>query len=394
LRKWAFICTWKETGALAMSGKLDPRGRRRRATDAQAGPIEQITPSIDSLLEYVAKMKASDLHIAAGVPPTIRVDGDLITVPNAPLLSPEMTEHLVQSIMTALQWEKYERECELDFSFGRRGLGRYRVSAFRERGDASAVLRTIPARALQLDELGLPAVLGEFAWLKQGLVLVTGPSGSGKTTTLTAIIDKINRDRNVHIITIEDPIEFVHTHERAIVQQRELGKDTESVARALRSAVREDPDVLLIGEMRDPETIAATVSAAETGHLVFATLHTNSAAQSVERIIDAFPPHQQTQIRYQLAGSLQAIVAQRLIPQIKGGRAVVAEVLLANGAVRNLIREGKTHQIQSAMHSGIKEGMVIFDMRLAEMVRKRQVHREVALSYCMDPRSFEERIYK
>ena len=231
------------------------------------------------------------------------------------------------------------------------------------------------------------------AWLKQGLVLVTGPSGSGKTTTLTAIIDKINRDRNVHVITIEDPIEYVHVHEKAIVQQRELGRDTSSFARALRSALREDPDVLLIGEMRDPETISATVSAAETGHLVFATLHTNSAAQSIERIIDAFPPHQQTQIRYQLAGSLQAVVSQRLVPLVKGGRVCVAEVLIVNAAVRNLVREGKTHQIESAMQSGIKEGMVIFDMRLAELVRMREVNREVALTYAMDPRSFDARLH-
>ena len=377
-----------------MGDTADPRGRRRRATDPPVDPLVRDAVTIDSLLEFVVKSKASDLHLTAGVPPTVRVDGELITIPDTPVLSPEMSERLVQGLMNMTQWQTFERELELDFSFGRRGLGRYRVGAFRERGDASAVLRTIAPKALQIDELGLPRVIGEFAWLKQGLVLVTGPSGSGKTTTLTAIIDKINRDRNVHVITIEDPIEFVHEHERAIVQQREVGRDTTSFAKALRSALREDPDVLLIGEMRDPETIAATVSAAETGHLVFATLHTNSAAQSIERIVDAFPSHQQTQIRYQLAGSLEAVVSQRLIPQIKGGRAVVAEVLLANGAVRNLIREGKTHQIQSAMHSGVKEGMVIFDMRLAEMVRKHQIHREVALSYCMDPRSFEERLHR
>lgn len=366
--------------------------RRRRATDPLPEPVERITPSIDSLLESVVKMHASDLHIAAGVAPTVRVDGELITLSGVPVLSSEMAEHLVQSLMNLSQWQQFEREMELDFSFGRRGLGRYRVGAFRERGDASAVLRTVPSRALQLEELGLPRSVAEFAWLKQGLVLVTGPSGSGKTTTLTAIIDKINHDRNVHVITIEDPIEFVHVHDRAIVQQREIGKDTTSFTRALRSALREDPDVLLIGEMRDPETIAATVSAAETGHLVFATLHTNSASQSIERIIDAFPPHQQAQIRYQLAGSLTGIVSQRLVPAIDGGRVCVAEVLIANGAVRNLIREGKTHQIDSAMHSGIKEGMVIFDMHLAELVRTRRVHREVALTYAMDPTSFESRL--
>jgi twitching motility protein PilT len=377
-----------------MEGHLDPKGRRRRATDPQPAADEREAPHIDALLEAVVRSKASDLIIAAGVPPTMRVDGELIAIPGTPVLAPDMAQHLVQGLMTQNQWDEFETDLELDFAFGRRGLGRYRVSAFRERGDASAVLRTIPGEALRIEELGLPRVVGEFAWLKQGLVLVTGPSGSGKTTTLTAILDKINHDRDVHIITIEDPIEFVHEHQRAIVQQRELGRDTLSFSKALRSALREDPDVIFIGEMRDPETIAATVSAAETGHLVFATLHTNSAAQSVERIIDSFPPHQQTQVRYQLAGSLEGIVSQRLIPLIKGGRTCVPEVLIANGAVRNLIREGKTHQIQSAMHSGVKEGMVIFDMRLAEMVRERLVHREVALQYAMDPRTFEERLQR
>ena len=300
------------------SGDPIPMQRRRRATDPVAGSVQDITPSIDSLLEFVVKMNASDLHLAAGVAPTVRVDGELITVPDAPVFSSEMAEFIVQSMMSLNQWRTFEQELELDFSFGRRGLGRYRVGAFRERGDASAVLRRIPSRALPLDELGLPPSVAEFSRLKQGLVLVTGPSGSGKTTTLTAIIDKINRERNVHIITIEDPIEFVHRHERAIVQQRELGVDTTSFTRALRSAFRQDPDVLLIGEMRDPETIAATVSAAETGHLVFATLHTNSAAQSIDRIVDSFPPHQQAQIRYQLSGSLAGIVSQRLVPTLDG----------------------------------------------------------------------------
>jgi twitching motility protein PilT len=376
-----------------MTGRPTPLDRRRRSTDTPIGPAEQVAPHIDTLLEYVVKMKASDLHIAAGAAPTIRVNGELQTIPNQPALSSEMAEYLVQSLMTMNQCDQFQRECELDFSFGRRGLGRYRVGAFRERGDASAVLRSIPTTAPQLDELGLPPSVASFAWLNQGLVLVTGPSGSGKTTTLTAIIDKINHDRNVHVITIEDPIEFVHIHDQAIVQQREIGRDTAGFARALRSALREDPDVLLIGEMRDTETISATVSAAETGHLVFATLHTNSAAQSIDRIIDAFPPHQQAQIRYQLASSLAGVISQRLVPMVKGGRVCVAEVLIATGAVRNLIREGKTHQIENVMQAGIKEGMVIFDMRLAELVRQRIVTREVALGYAMDPRSFDSRLH-
>lgn len=375
-----------------MGNRPSLSNRRRRATDRPAEAVELVTPPIEWLLEYAVQHGASDVHIVAGVPPTVRVHGEIITIPNVPILSCEMAEFLVRSMMSDSQWEEFSREWELDFSFGRRGFGRYRVAAFRERGDASAVLRRIPNQAPNLDELGLPPSVGSFAWLNQGLVLVTGPSGSGKTTTLTAIIDKINRERNVHIITIEDPIEYVHAHDKAIVQQRELGRDTTSFARAVRSALREDPDVLLIGEMRNTDTIASTVSAAETGHLVFATLHTNSAAQSIERIVDSFPPDQQAQIRLQLAGSLAGIVSQRLVPLTKGGRVCVAEVLVANGAVRNLIREGKTHQIDNVMQAGLKEGMVIFDMRLAELVRRNQVEADVAMAYAMDPRSFKARL--
>jgi twitching motility protein PilT len=235
-------------------------------------------------------------------------------------------------------------------------------------------------------------VLAELSKLKRGLILVTGPAGSGKTTTLAAMIHRINEQRTEHIITIEDPIEFVHSHIRSVVQQREVGRDTIGFATALRSALREDPDVLLIGEMRDMETIAAAVSAAETGHLVFATLHTSSASQAVDRIIDVFPPEQQTQIRMQLSGSLQAVLAQRLVPLVVGGRAAVVEVLIANDAVRNLIREGKTHQIDTAMQSGIRDGMVMFDMALADLVRRGEVVNEIALRYCNDPRSFGTRV--
>jgi twitching motility protein PilT len=375
-----------------MADDRAPMNRRRRATDPPPLSPDQSIPPIDVLLERVIESKASDLHIAAGAPPHVRVNGDLQPVPGMPPLTAEMTEYLVQSTMTKAQWERFLEENELDYSFGRRGLGRYRVGAFRERGDASMVLRAVAKVASELEDLGLPPALGKFSQLKQGLVLVTGPSGSGKTTTLTALIAKINRERNVHIITIEDPIEFTHHHERAVIQQREIGADTSSFARALRSSLRQDPDVLLIGEMRDTETVSATVSAAETGHLVFATLHTNNAAQSIDRIVDAFPSRQQTQIRYQLAGSLAGIVSQRLIPAIGGGRVCCAELLIMNGAVQNLIREGKTHQIENVMHSGIKEGMTIFDMRLAELVRQRRVLREVALTYAMDPRSFDGRL--
>jgi twitching motility protein PilT len=375
-----------------MSDSADSTHRRRRATDPSAEISEENLPRMDSVLEFAVKTDASDVHVSAGIAPTVRVAGELVPMPGAPILSPEMAERLVTSVMSVDQREVFDRELELDFSFGRRGLGRYRVNAFRERGDVSAALRRIPGQPPSLDELGLPRVIGDFAEFTRGLVLVTGPSGSGKTTTLAAIIDKINRERHAHVITIEDPIEFVHSNVRAIVQQRQVGTDTTTFARALRSALREDPDVLLIGEMRDPETIAAAVSAAETGHLVFATLHTNSAAQSVDRIIDAFPPHQQTQIRLQLAASLRAVIAQQLVPLIGGGRACVAEVLIANGAVRNLIRAGQTHQIESTMQSGLKEGMVIFDMHLADLVRQRRVTHEVGLIYCMEPQTFNARL--
>lgn len=366
--------------------------RRRRATDRAAGSVDTITPPIARLLEQAILCGASDLHIVAGAAPTLRVEGEIVTIPGMPVLSSDMAEHLVRSMMNEGQWEQFQAEWELDFSFGRRGLGRYRVAAFKERGDSSAVLRAIPTEVMSLEQLGLPPSVATFGWLNQGLVLVTGPSGSGKSTTLAAIIDKINSDRNVHIITIEDPIEYVHAHKRALVQQRELGSDTASFARGVRAALREDPDVILIGEMRDTDTIQSTVSAAETGHLVFATLHTNSAAQSIDRIVDSFPPHQQAQIQFQLAGSLAGIVSQRLVPTTDGGRICVAEVLIANGAVRNLIREGKTHQVEHVMQAGIKDGMVIFDMRLAELVRQQRVSREAALAYATDPRSFDDRL--
>lgn len=374
-----------------MSEKSDG-GLRRRKTDPPPDPCRQFTPSLDATLEQVVAMGASDLHITSGIQPTVRVSGILLPIPDTPVMTPEMTECFVTGTMTAEQLEEFEREGEIDFAFGRRGVGRYRVNAFRERGDVSAAMRRIPDRPIPLDTLGLPAIVSSFAQLSQGLVILTGPTGSGKSTTLAGLIDKINRERRVHIITIEDPIEYLHTHQMAIVQQRELGRDTNTFARALSSALREDPDVILIGEMRDPQTMAAAVSAAETGHLVFTTLHTNSAAQSVDRIIDMFAPHQQKQIRMQLAASLQAIVSQRLLPSIDGGLACVAEVLIATTAVRNLIRESKTHQLESVMPSGVKEGMVIFDVQLAELVRSQRISHEVAMTYCTDQQTFDTRL--
>jgi twitching motility protein PilT len=286
----------------------------------------------------------------------------------------------------------FARELEIDFSFARAGLGRFRVNAFNEQGRVAASLRRIPDKPLALDGLGLPQVVGTLTDLRSGLVLVTGPTGSGKSTTLAALIDRINASRVDRIITIEDPIEFVHRHKKSYVQQRELGRDTHSMSRALRSVLREDPDVVLIGEMRDYETFAAAVSAAETGHLILATLHTNSASQSVSRIIDAFPADQQAQIRQQLSTSLQAVISQRLVPQIGGGRACAAEVLIATEAVRNIIREGKDHQIELAMQSGVKDGMVLFDHCLAQLVRSRKITMDTAMGYSHDPRSLKSRL--
>jgi twitching motility protein PilT len=367
--------------------------RRRRASDEPLdAAAHKPDTDIDQLLDFLVRTNASDLHLTPGLPPMARIDGELVPIPDTQVLTPHTSSALLDTIMSREQREYFDSQWELDFSFGRRGFGRYRVNAFTERGDVAAAIRRIPDVPPNLEDLGLPSVLAELSKLKRGLILVTGPAGSGKTTTLAAMIHRINQERTEHIITIEDPIEFVHSHIRSVVQQREVGRDTTEFSRALRSALREDPDVLLIGEMRDLETIAAAVSAAETGHLVFATLHTSSASQAVDRIIDVFPPEQQTQIRMQLSSSLQAVLAQRLVPLVVGGRAAVVEVLIANDAVRNLIREGKTHQIDTAMQSGIRDGMVMFDMALAELVRRAEVANEVALRYCNDPRSFGTRV--
>ena len=353
-----------------------------------AAVVQMLKP----MLEYAVTRDASDLHIACEAPPTVRVDGIIEAIPGMPAITREEAAAFVSSMMSSEQREQFARELEIDFTFARAGIGRFRVNAFHEQGRVAAALRRIPDTPLELEALGLPPVVATLSSLRNGLVLVTGPTGSGKSTTLAAIIDRINRDRCERIITVEDPIEFVHRHKRSFVQQREVGHDTLSFARALKSALREDPDVVLVGEMRDHETIAAAVSAAETGHLIFATLHTNSAAQSVSRIIDVFPSDQQQQIRQQVSASLQAVITQRLVPLIHGGRACVAEVLIATEAVRNIIREGKDHQIELAMQSGIKDGMVLFDQGLVELVRSRKLEMDIAMGYSHDPRSMRSRL--
>lgn len=341
-------------------------------------------PRIELLLEEVIKKKASDLHLQVGLAPILRVDGRLTPVPGTEVLTEEALEALVFSILDEDQKQILLKDKEFDFSFAFGDLGRFRVNAFHERGNLAAALRLIPNELLSIEQLGLPAVVNKFAQYPRGLVLVTGPTGSGKSTSLAALVDKINSERAEHIITIEDPIEFTHKSKKSVVVQREVHYDTYSFSAALRSSLREDPDVVLIGEMRDLETIAAAITIAETGHLVFATLHTNSASQSIDRMIDVFPPHQQPQIRAQLANILMAICCQRLVPSIGGGRVAAAEVMIATPAVRNIIREGKTHQLEAVIQTGAEFGMQSMDKTLVELIHQGTVTYDEARNYAVD----------
>ncbi|MCL5943064.1 MAG: type IV pilus twitching motility protein PilT [Actinobacteria bacterium] len=332
---------------------------------------------VDILVE-VLEAKASDLHLAVGVPPAIRVNGKLQHL-DYPRLTPSDVRDLIYSILTQDQRQRLETDWEIDFSYSVPGRARFRVNAFFQRNSLGAAFRLIPVNVLGIDELGLPKVMHAFAQKPRGFVLITGPTGSGKSTTLAAIIDEINETREEHIMTIEDPIEFLHRHKKCIVNQREVGTDTKSFNRALKSVLRQDPDVILVGEMRDLETIQTALTAAETGHLVFATLHTQDAPQTIDRMIDVFPPHQQEQIRVQIASTIQGIVTQQLLPRRDGrGRCVACEVLVPTPAVRNLIREGKTHQIYTVMQTGTKYGMQTMDAALADLVRRNLITRELA----------------
>ncbi|HEX8183041.1 MAG TPA: type IV pilus twitching motility protein PilT [Candidatus Saccharimonadales bacterium] len=326
------------------------------------------TVRIEILLEEVIKRKASDLHLQVGLPPMIRVDGALAQVSGMSPLNDETIETLIFSILDEDQKQILLKDKEFDFSFAFGDLGRFRVNAFHERGNLAAALRLITNDILTIEQLGLPPIVNKFADYPRGLVLVTGPTGSGKSTTLAAMIHKINSERATHIITIEDPIEYTHRSIKSVIVQREVHYDTYSFSAALRSALREDPDVVLVGEMRDLETIASAITIAETGHLVFATLHTNSAAQSIDRMIDVFPPHQQPQIRSQLSNILTAIVSQRLVPTIGGGRVAAAEIMVATPAVRNIIREGKTHQLDAVIQTGAEFGMQSMDKTLVNLI--------------------------
>jgi twitching motility protein PilT len=326
------------------------------------------TVRIEVLLEEVIKRKASDLHLQVGLPPMVRIDGALAPISGVDALTEETIETLIFSILDEEQKQILLKDKEFDFSFAFGDLGRFRVNAFHERGNLAAALRLITNEILTVEQLGLPNIVNKFADYPRGLVLVTGPTGSGKSTTLAAMIHKINQERAAHIITIEDPVEYTHRSIKSIIVQREVHYDTYSFSAALRSALREDPDVVLIGEMRDLETIASAITIAETGHLVFATLHTNSAAQSIDRMIDVFPPHQQPQIRSQLSNILSAIVSQRLVPTIGGGRIAAAEIMVATPAVRNIIREGKTHQLDAVIQTGAEFGMQSMDKTLVSLI--------------------------
>jgi twitching motility protein PilT len=350
------------------------------------GGVEQVKADdlhINDLLDLVLQYRGSDLHLTSGSPPVVRVHGDLLPLTHLPMLNGSQIRQMVFSILTQKQREKFEAELELDTSYALPGKGRFRVNVFVQRDSVGCVMRVIPYEIVDFDVLGIPPAAKTWAYLPRGLVLVTGPTGSGKSTTLASLLDIVNRERAVHIMTVEDPIEFLHHHKRAIVNQREVGEDTHSFASALKHVLRQDPDVILVGEMRDLETISTALTAAETGHLVFATLHTQDAPQSIDRVIDVFPAHQQQQVRVQLAASLQGICTQQLLPTADGqGRAVACEVLVATPAIRNLIREGKVHQIYSMLQAGGKYGMVTMDMSLAYLVRTGRISLDMALERC------------
>jgi len=356
-------------------------------------PSPQHGLNLRSLLEEMVSRNASDLHVVAGERPKLRVDGDITNSSVDQVLTPKDTLQIAYSVLTEQQKKRFELEDELDFSFGIQNLARFRGNVFKQRGCVSMVVRQIPFAIKTFDQLGLPGSIAKMAEKPRGLVLVTGPTGSGKSTTLAAMIDKINRERKGHIITVEDPIEFIHKHQSCIINQREIGSDTKSFASALKYALREDPDIILVGEMRDLETIAATLTIAETGHLAFATLHTNSAAEAINRIIDVFPSHQQSQVRAQLAFVLEGIVTQTLLPKAQGkGRVMAAEILVVTPAIRALIRDDKVHQIYSSMQAGKKWGMQTLNDALYALYMNREVTAEECLRVSGDPTEFQRMI--
>jgi twitching motility protein PilT len=345
--------------------------------------------NLRALLEEMIEKDASDLHIVAGERPKLRVDGDIVSASTEDVLTPKDTLSLAYSVLTENQKKRFETESELDFSFGIQNLARFRGNCFKQRGCVSLVIRQIPFTVKTFDDLGLPPIVAKLAEKPRGLVLVTGPTGSGKSTTLAAMIDKINKELKGHIITVEDPIEFIHRHQGCIVNQREVGTDTNSFAAALKYALRQDPDVVLIGEMRDLETIQSALTIAETGHLAFATLHTNSAAETINRIVDVFPSHQQSQVRAQLAFVLEGVVTQTLLQKAKGrGRVMAAEIMVCTPAIRALIRDDKVHQIYSSMQAGKKHGMQTLNDGLYQLYMGREVTKDECLRVSSDPNEF------
>jgi twitching motility protein PilT len=345
--------------------------------------------NLRALLEEMIEREASDLHITAGERPKLRIDGDITDSSVTEVLTPKDTLQLAYSVLTENQKKRFETEDELDFSFGIQNLARFRGNCFKQRGCVAVVIRMIPFNVRTFQDLGLPPVVAKLAERPRGLILVTGPTGSGKSTTLAAIIDKINKERKGHIITVEDPIEFIHRHQSCIVNQREVGTDTKSFGTALKYALREDPDVILVGEMRDLETIAAALTIAETGHLALATLHTNSAAESINRIIDVFPSSQQPQVRAQLAFVLEGVLTQTLLQKARGrGRAMAAEIMVATPAIRALIRDDKIHQIYSSMQAGKKHGMQTMNDSLYQLYMAREVSQEECMRVSPDPNEF------
>lgn len=347
--------------------------------------------TMKQLLEEMVQRNSTDLHLTTGAPPMLRIDGELVPT-NYEIMTPELIQQLAYSVLNDQQKKKFEMEWELDFSFGIAGLSRFRGNCFQQRGSIAAAIRTIPFEIRGFKELGIPVVVQELASRPKGLILLTGPTGCGKSTTLAAVIDKVNSDRHCHIITVEDPIEYLFRHKKAIVNQRQVGSDTKSFANALKYVLREDPDVVMVGEMRDLETIGMTLTIAETGHLTLATLHTNSAAESIHRIIDIFPSHQQGQVRSQLAFVVEGVITQQLLPKIGGGRVLAAEVLIATPAVRALIRDEKEHQIYSHIQAGQKYGMQTMNQALYNLYAKRLITLETAFDYSPNIEEFEHMV--
>jgi len=344
-----------------------------------------IKQELEELLALVIERGASDLHISVGRRPTLRIDGALVQIESKDIVTGEFAKQFVEEILRGDQKTRFLEEKELDFSYSFADIARFRVNVFMQRGEFAAAMRLIPTKVRTMDELGHPQVMHNYTRVSQGFFLVVGPSGQGKSTTLAAMIDEINKQRACHIVTIEDPIEYLFQNNKAIIDQREIGQDTKNFNIALRSVLRQDPDVIMVGEMRDPETISAAITAAETGHLVFSTLHTNNASQTIDRIIDSFPPAQQNQIKAQLSGTLLGVLSKRLIPRIDGGRVAAFELLIANAAVRNLIREGKTHQIDLVIETSAEEGMISLNRSLANLIKKGEISYDQAIVHSLNP---------